>query len=66
MCTCSPLCEPLDGDWPAETCPNPNCSDPNPIKPVGLHPMPSVAGLTFHCRTCPCRWYSTYEYATEE
>lgn len=64
MCSCLPPCTQFEGNWPTETCPSPACTDPTPVKPVGAHDVaPGVLGLTFHCGTCPCRWYSTYELA---
>ncbi|MFE0101231.1 hypothetical protein [Streptomyces sp. NPDC059009] len=66
MCACDPPCTPLEGDWPEERCPNPECAETATVKPVAaLEPTPGAVGLTFHCRTCPCRWYSVYDYATE-
>jgi hypothetical protein len=64
MCVCDPPCTPLEGSWPAEACPNPDCTDTTEVKPVGAHEtVPGGVGLTFHCRSCPTRWYSPYTVA---
>jgi hypothetical protein len=59
MCACDPPCVPLEGTWPTEACPNPDCTDTAKIRPVGAHRTgPGSVGLTFHCRSCPARWFS--------
>jgi hypothetical protein len=65
MCACEPKCEPFTEDeWPTEECPNPECTDKEPVKPVGARNVGGkTIGLTFHCVTCPTRWYSAYELA---
>jgi hypothetical protein len=65
MCVCDPPCSQLDGNWPTEACPNPECTGATVVGPVGLTETFSGLGLTFHCGTCPCRWYSAYEFAGE-
>ncbi|MEV5595995.1 hypothetical protein [Streptomyces sp. NPDC052496] len=65
MCVCIPLCTQFEGDWPEEQCPNPDCTDTAKGKPVNLIDFVGSVGLTFHCHTCPCRWYSVYEVVKE-
>lgn len=49
-------------DLPTEVCLNPECTDTTPVAPVGVTEIPGGLGLTFHCGTCPCRWYTPYSF----